>query len=66
MNNEKIVVVLLIITIVLSAVSIMFALSGGDSVDVPQRNTLDHPDASSSVSFGLEERPLNLILGVIG
>ena len=58
MDNEKIVVVLLIITIVLSVFSIIMAFGGGgDSFRVPQRTAVDNPDSSGNIVFGLEQAP---------
>lgn len=58
MDNEKIVVVLLIVTIVLSVFSVVLALGvGGDSFDTPERTVVDDPDATGNLVFGLEEAP---------
>lgn len=57
MDNEKVVVVLLIITIALSVVSMIIAFSGPSGFDVPQRTALDNPDAQGNIVFGLEQAP---------
>lgn len=58
MSNEKIVVVLLIVTIVLSIFSvILVATSGGkniDSVKIPTRTVTDKPISNGQVIFGID------------
>ena len=61
MSNEKIVVVLLIVTIVLSVFSAILTLGfgHGSNNDAPylQRSVTDHPESSGQIVFGVEPNP---------
>jgi len=61
MSNEKIVVVLLIVTIVLSVFSAILTLGfghGSNNIKPDlQRSVTDHPEASGQIIFGVEPTP---------
>lgn len=56
MDNQKVVVILLLITIILSVASVVLFMSApAKNFDVPQRTVVDNPISQSSVQFEIVE-----------
>ncbi len=57
MDQQKVVVVLLLITIILSIVSVVLTVGVGDGFSARKRTALDNPDEQASIVFGLQTPP---------